>query len=394
MVFCNRATETMFGRAREAMLGAPITTLMPERYRRAHEEGIARVEAGGETHVIGRVIELSGLRGEQEFPLELSLSRWEGAHGKRFYTGVVRDVTERSRTTAALRDAEVQLRLTFDKAAIGVALVAPDGSWLRVNDAVCNLLGYTREALLATHFQHITHPDDLAKDVAEVELLLAGKTSSYQLEKRYLHRQGQIVWVLLTVTLVRDDAGRPAFFVAQLQDVTERKALEEQLHQASLVDELTCLQNRRGFLMLGEQQLQTAARYGRPLIVVFADLNGMKQINDEQGHEVGDRALCDMAAVLRTTFRRADILARLGGDEFVVLAEGGTNFARLVRKRLEENVEHHNRSMGRPYALSVSIGVAIYEPDRRVTLAELLARADQLMYDEKRAKRDSTRATR
>ena len=121
----------------------------------------------------------------------------------------------------------------FEHAAIGMALVAPDGSWLRVNRSVCQITGYSEEELLKRTFQDITHPDDLERDLANVRKLLASEIDTYQIEKRYFHKNGSIVWVLLSVSLVRDDEGKPRFFISQIQDITRRKESEGQLSEAA-----------------------------------------------------------------------------------------------------------------------------------------------------------------
>jgi PAS domain S-box-containing protein len=121
----------------------------------------------------------------------------------------------------------------FEHAAIGMALVAPEGKWLRVNRSVCEITGYNEEELLQRSFQDITHPDDLDLDLANVGKILAGEIDSYQMEKRYLHKNGAIVWALLSVSLVRDNDGKPRFFISQIQDITSRKESERQLGEAS-----------------------------------------------------------------------------------------------------------------------------------------------------------------
>jgi PAS domain S-box-containing protein len=121
----------------------------------------------------------------------------------------------------------------FEHAAIGMALVAPDGKWLRVNRSICEITGYSESELLERSFQDITHPDDLDLDLANVGKMLSNEIDSYQMEKRYFHKNGAIVWVLLSVSLVRDEEGRPRFFIGQIQDITGRKESERQLGEAS-----------------------------------------------------------------------------------------------------------------------------------------------------------------
>ena len=126
---------------------------------------------------------------------------------------------------------DVLFQSAFEYAAIGMALVAPDGAFLRVNHSLCQITGYTEAELLERTFQDITHPDDL--DLANVRKMLAGEIDTYQMEKRYFHKNGGIVWVLLSVSLVRDDDAQPRFFISQIQDITRRKNSERQLSEAA-----------------------------------------------------------------------------------------------------------------------------------------------------------------
>jgi PAS domain S-box-containing protein len=143
---------------------------------------------------------------------------------------VSRDVTDRVHAERAQREAERRLELALEHAPIGMALVDLDGSWLRVNAALCRLVGYTRDELLARTFQDITHPDDLAPDLAYVQKLLDGEIDDYTMDKRYIRADGTVVWVHLTAGLMRDDDGAPLHFLAQIQDITERRTMVESLH--------------------------------------------------------------------------------------------------------------------------------------------------------------------
>jgi diguanylate cyclase (GGDEF)-like protein/PAS domain S-box-containing protein len=303
-----------------------------------------------------------------------------------------RHIAEQERISKALRETEEHFRNAFDYAAIGMALVSTQGTWLRVNRSLCNLLGYTEREMLDSNFQAVTHTDDIGNDLANLYRLLQSETRTSQVEKRYMHRDGEVVWALNSVSLVRDADENPAHFIFQIQDITERKRAEAALESLSLIDELTGLYNRRGFLAVTEQHVAAIRRDNKIPIVLYADLDGLKSINDSYGHHEGDRALASAAQLLKETFRSSDILARLGGDEFVALAaveedEG----AESLTDRLQEQFDAHNALGSRPYSLSVSVGVANFEDDR-YTIEELMAQADRAMYEEKRAK-PSTRYT-
>jgi diguanylate cyclase (GGDEF)-like protein/PAS domain S-box-containing protein len=299
-----------------------------------------------------------------------------------------RHLAEQERISKALRETEEHFRNAFDYAAIGMALVSPQGSWLRVNRSLCKLLGFTEQELLNSNFQAMTHADDLGNDLANLYRLMQGETPTCQVEKRYVHRLGQIVWALNSVSLVRDADEKPAHFIFQIQDISERKSAEAALHSLSLVDELTGLYNRRGFLAVTDQHLAAIRRNDKAPVILYADLDGLKEINDSLGHHEGDRALVRAAEIFKETFRSSDIVARLGGDEFVVLAAiGPEESADSVTLRLQQKFSASNGLRNRPYNLSVSVGVAHFDDEKNHSIEELMAEADRAMYEQKRAKR-------
>ena len=297
-----------------------------------------------------------------------------------------RDITDRKAAEEARRIADEQFRTAFDDALVGIALVAPDGSWLRVNDSLCEMVGYTREQLSDMTFQDITHPEDLDADLAQLEETLAGTRAGYQMEKRYLRPDGQVVWALLSVSLVRDVAGAPLHFISQVQDISERKRLEAELSRMATRDDLTGLYNRRFFEREVAQHLRLLRRHGGTASVLFVDLDRFKEVNDTLGHQCGDDLLRHVAEVLTGRLRESDVIARLGGDEFAVLlpmttAEGAACIvAALDREFAERPVEFE----GEPVHAQPSIGVA--ELDAELDVDGVLRRADQAMYAVKRAK--------
>jgi diguanylate cyclase (GGDEF)-like protein len=164
----------------------------------------------------------------------------------------------------------------------------------------------------------------------------------------------------------------------------QQRVAQEELRNLALTDDLTGLLNRRGFFALAGQQLKLARRNHECALLFFADIDGLKQINDRLGHSEGDRAITRTAEILRETFRNSDIVARLGGDEFAVLAnEASADSQKDIWRRLKENLSTEG-SREPLYSLSLSIGVARFDPRSAVTLSELLEYADQAMYEAKR----------
>lgn len=174
----------------------------------------------------------------------------------------------------------------------------------------------------------------------------------------------------------------------------ERHRVLASLRGLSLTDELTGLLNRRGFTTIAQGHLRLASRTGQRFMLMFADLDGLKQINDTCGHHEGDHALMRMAEVLRRTFRQSDVVARYGGDEFAILALNQSgDLGETIRRRLALNLAQENETLDRPYRLAVSLGAIPFDGRLDEPLGALLARADRALYVEKRARRRGAEVT-
>jgi diguanylate cyclase (GGDEF)-like protein/PAS domain S-box-containing protein len=296
----------------------------------------------------------------------------------------VRDITARRAAEAAQHEADAVLHAAFDDAPIGMALVALDGHFLKVNPALCNLTGYSPLELCELTFEEITHPDDVEEDLGHLAELLAGKVRSYAMEKRYVRPDGPSVWVTLSVSLVRRDDGQPRYFVAQMQDTTNRRRAEDALRHAGFHDALTGLANRRGLdLMLDHPDTRSCAS----LTIVACDLDNMKTINDRHGHPAGDAMLITVSERLRGLVRSNDLVARVGGDEFIVACPDLSGEAAIsVASRIIASVETPMYVGQIELTPRISVGVATSLPGN--TTPALLARADEAMYDQKRQRRD------
>jgi diguanylate cyclase (GGDEF)-like protein/PAS domain S-box-containing protein len=243
IVFWNRAAEELFGYSVGEMVGHCVKIIVPERNRETYREDLRR------NHV-GRTAEVRRMKKDgTEFSAELSLSSWSSEKGE-LLTGILRDVTERNGQRDRLFHLEEQLSLTIENAAIGMALVGVDGRFFRVNKALCEIVGYDPVELLTKTFQEITHPDDLEEDLELVRQLLYGEINKYKLGKRYIHKSGNVVDIMLHVSIVRGAHGEPNHFIAQIEDVTAMKAAERALAQKTMILESVLSQMNEGVLVV------------------------------------------------------------------------------------------------------------------------------------------------
>lgn len=187
--------------------------------------------------------------------------------------------------------------------------------------------------------------------------------------------------------LVRDEVGS-GILVRSIRYAIERHRLTSALRSLSLIDDLTGLYNRRGFAELGEQQLKLAKRMLRRVVLLYLDLDRLKTINDSLGHHVGDRALKKTTDLVKASFRRSDLVARVDGDDFAVLAlEASVDDGDLMTSRVREHVRRFNEITSEPYQISVSMGIARFDPEDPVSLEALTEEARRAMKEEKMSKR-------
>ncbi|BEP13106.1 hypothetical protein acdb102_14170 [Acidothermaceae bacterium B102] len=221
----NPAGERLFGRTRDELLGAAPSQLLDDRPDMVERVTDAVAEHGSWFGDVG----FTRPDGQRRVS-EALIKALPGSNGElQGYLAVHRDVTQDRQAEARLTEAEARWRLVFDSAPIGIALVALDGSWLAINAALSHIIGYSHEELTDKRFQDITHPDDLAADLALLHQLHDGVITTYQLDKRYLHADGHVVWVSLTATLLRDGDGQPLHYIAEVEDITDRRAAAKSL---------------------------------------------------------------------------------------------------------------------------------------------------------------------
>jgi diguanylate cyclase (GGDEF)-like protein/PAS domain S-box-containing protein len=308
-------------------------------------------------------------------------------------TGAVvtfKDITDRKFTEEALRESESRMRAITDSAQDAILMMNPEGFISYWNPAAERILGYTSvevisqnlHALIVPTHYHEAHHAAFPLFQQSGQGAAVGKT--LDLEAR--RKDGEKISVQLSLSAVQMKGAWHA--VGILRDITERKRMEAEILSLSITDQLTGLYNRRGFLALAEQQLKLAERNKSGMVLFFTDLDGLKWINDTLGHEEGDKALIEAATVLKETFRASDIIARLGGDEYSVLTIDITEEnTKAFTARLQSLIDTRNNQENRRYRLSISVGCSYYDPEHPCSIDDLMASADELMYEQKRNKK-------
>ena len=288
-------------------------------------------------------------------------------------------------------EALARFRTVFDCASIGIVRVNPSGHVIEANPAMERLVGYSVSELEGMPFAGVTHPDDLDRNLLLFGELIEGKGESYQIEKRYIRKDGETIWVQVTGVLERDEGGQPNSTISMVEDITERKVFEEELRRQSELNEhqarhdaLTGLPNRILFHDRIQQAVLGAGRDGGRLAVLMMDLDRFKEVNDSLGHYAGDALLRELGGRLQSVLRASDTVARLGGDEFGLLLPRQKTHGDVVgilekiRRALEQPVE----VQGLVFSVESSIGVALC-PDHGDDVETLLRRADIAMYSAK-----------
>lgn len=288
--------------------------------------------------------------------------------------------------SSALRESEERFRSAFDHAPIGIALVSPEGKWLRVNRALVEILGYTEEEFLEKDFQSMLFAEDLNYTSRKIYELLTGKIQNYQMEQRYRHKAGQTVWAAWSVSTASENTNEHPNLIFQIQDITDKKFAEEKLQYEATHDALTNLPNRARFMSRLDQALakiQKDPNYKAS--VLFIDLDRFKIVNDSLGHLAGDQLLFEIAGRLRECLRPEDLVARLGGDEFTILVEGNCDPHEVVKiaERILEKFAAPFDLDGHEIYSSASIGI-LHSSARHLSAEDMMRDADTAMYQAKR----------
>lgn len=284
-------------------------------------------------------------------------------------------------------------RAMYDYSPDGVLFTSPDGRILAANPAACEILARSEQEICRLGRQRLMDHEDARWGVLLAERARTGRVRGVA---RMVRGDGSKIEIEMSARIFRDGRGQERACTI-INDVSERIRMErdlvelsERLRTLAVTDELTGLHNRRGFITIARQVLEIASRQGTTVATLFVDIDNMKAINDRYGHDCGDEAIRAVALALRQELRSADTVARLGGDEFAALALGlQADELRSVEERIRGRPPRLRVNPETEVAVAVSVGWAVHPADTALTVEQLLANADQVMYLEKGTKRPS-----
>jgi len=264
-------------------------------------------------------------------------------------------------------------------------LMNPEGAIIRTNRKSQEMLGYEEGELVGKPLGAVMSDEPSGRNLID-RIKRKGAVENSEILLRT--KPGARIPAIFSGSVIKGKRGMIQGIVGISRDISDRKRIEEELRTLSVIDELTGLYNRRGFMTLARHQQKIASRTGKEILILYTDLDGLKEINDTYGHDAGDAALTATARVLKESFRSSDIIARLGGDEFAVLAlEAPEPCSEIIKARFEEKLRLKLAALAFPFKLSLSVGVVCNDPRAPRSIEELLAEADQAMYAHKKGRK-------
>ncbi|HYQ48318.1 MAG TPA: GGDEF domain-containing protein [Thermodesulfovibrionales bacterium] len=301
---------------------------------------------------------------------------------------IEKEMIEKRQMESSLLEAQAKYRSLVESTEDSIYLVDADCCYLFMNKKHAKRMALSPEQFMGHAYSEFHSPEETSQFVENVKKVFrTGESLQHEHQSK---RDGR--YFLQTLSPAKDQDGKVIAVTVVSKDISDRKRMEEELRTLSLTDELTGLYNRRGFVTLAEQYFKIANRMKNKVSVLYADLDGLKGINDTLGHQAGDVALTETASLLRNTFRESDIVARIGGDEFVVMPVIMSSVTReTIAARIHDNIAAINAQPGRKFQLSISYGIAVYDPEHPCSTEALLDQGDRLMYENKRGKNAGSR---
>lgn len=288
-------------------------------------------------------------------------------------------------------DSEMYYQTLVEISPDAVLIIHPNGEIIEANTKATQFFNLAND--LSKNEQSIfdiIQPEDYDRARTSIEKISLNE-ELYDAEYKLLRQDGTILWTSVSAKLISSPGKDPNTILILIRDISNRKIAEETLRNLAVTDDLTSLYNRRGFILAAEQELKHARRRKEGLVLLFFDIDNLKVINDTYGHAEGDKTIKETARVLRTAFRESDIVARWGGDEFIVFAlDIPQGRIHALLNRLDQIVREYSENHTFTHNISLSRGIAHYNPGAPSSLAELEKIADEMMYKEKQNKKSHT----
>lgn len=382
--YVNDLLCAMTGYEREDLIGQNVQLLVPPRHRKSQKRA-PRDQARTPSSVIWSDPDLAvRCKDGREIPVEVSRSELAVDSGS-WVVAAIRDVSAQRETEKARADAELRFRVAFENNMAPMTFADADDKIISINDAFCQMVGFTREELLGCDSTPFTFPDDVGITESTHQRLISGEVEQERYVKRYLRKDGRVIDVEVSRSPARDENGTIVYFVFSERDVTEERALAAQLSHQALHDPLTGLANRALFEDRLSQAHGRVVRQGGIGAVLLIDLDDFKGVNDTHGHFVGDQLLTAIANRLEQVTRTADTLCRFGGDEFLYLAEGLASpaEAEVLAERLIKVIAEPFTIAGSLIEQRASIGIVIWDATCN-SFTETIQNVDAALYEAKR----------
>ncbi len=382
--YVNGLLTSLTGYGQRELIGQDVQILVPERLR----ERLLRARRERPDTAVASIWNDEDLtllcRKGEEIPVEVSRSPLALEEGS-WVVVAIRDVRTQRAIERARADAELRFRVAFENNMAPMTFADANDRIIAVNDAMCEMVGFTKEELLGCDSTPFTYPDDVGITESTHQRLIAGEVEQERYVKRYLRKDGRVIDVEVSRSPARDADGKILYFVFSERDITEERALAAQLKHQALHDPLTGLANRALFEDRLAQAHGRVIRHGGIGAVLLIDLDDFKGVNDTHGHFVGDQLLTAIANRLELVTRTADTLCRFGGDEFLYLAEGlvSPKEAEVLAERLIRVIAEPYNIAGFQIEQRASIGIVIWD-STCTSFSETIQNVDAALYEAKR----------